>query len=156
MPKLCEKINQFLRKHIVEKYLPLTSLVWNTKISPIQNVNKDVDYSTIYVKVHQHYLRELTRQQIINKQNQQIIQVQEGGLRDFIKKENQQRIFLVPTFERQLIESNSTTQIHALQLINQKELETTYFSLEDVETTYSSYSEELNYSFVDESLIQMQ
>ncbi|CAD8150540.1 unnamed protein product [Paramecium pentaurelia] len=156
MPKLCEKINQFLRQHVVEKYLPLTSLVWNTKITPLQNQSHAMDYSTIYVKVHQHYLREMTRQQIINKQHQQITQVQEGGLTDFIQNKNQQRIFIIPTFDRQLSESNSTTQIHALQLINQKELETTYFSLEDIETTYSSYPEELNYSFIDESLIQTQ
>ncbi|CAD8138379.1 unnamed protein product [Paramecium octaurelia] len=156
MPKLCEKINQFLRQHVVEKYLPLTSLVWSTKITPISNQSLVMDNSTIYVKVHQHYLREMARQQIINRQNQEITQVQEGGLTDFIQKNNQQRIVVIPQFERQLSESNCTTQIHALQLINQKELETTYFSLEDIETTYSSYPEELNYSFIDESIIQTQ
>ncbi|CAD8140502.1 unnamed protein product [Paramecium pentaurelia] len=156
MPKLCEKINQFLRQHVVEKYLLLTSLIWNTKITPMQNQSHIIENSTIYVKAHQHYLREMTRQQIINRQNQLIIQAHQGGLKDFIQNKNQQQFSVIQTFQRKISELNSTAQIHTLQLINQKELETTYFSLEDIETTYSSYPEEQNYSFIDESLIQTQ
>lgn len=42
--------------------------------------------------------------------------------------------------------------IHTLELLS-KDAETTYFSLDDVQTTYSSFMEDPNWSFIEDSLV---